>query len=82
MLYIEKLRKLSGLSYNKIAIMIGRNKQNTICKFKKRNDFKIDELVILRDKFAEMGLISVDFDIGDLLNEVEEDIETNETALP
>lgn len=81
MLYIEKLRRLMGVSYFQLSKLLNLQKTPTCLKFKKKRDFTIPELIKLRDKFAEMGLISDDFDIGDLLNEVEDDTETSETTL-
>ena len=68
MLFVVKLLRDNNISLTAFSKML--SSRHFLKKFAKERDFTIDELNIIKDKLIDLHLIDVDFDIGDLLNEV------------
>lgn len=78
MIYIEKLRKDNNLSYENISKIMGISRKGCSFKFTLKNDFTIKDLEKIKDYFVILGIIDENFDIGDFLNEVEEENKNEE----
>ena len=73
MIYLKKILFDNGISMQMIARLLNINKCSVHERLNCKHDFTLNELKTIRNYLIDLKIISIDFDLGDLLNECEEE---------